>query len=93
MAKIKPTSKNVLVESLTEASKDSATKSGIIIPESIDSEKGGTEQGVVVETGPKVKAVKKGQKIIFSKYGNEEIKAGNKKYFIVSEDNLLAIIE
>ena len=100
MTKIKPLFKNVLVELLLEADKGIATKSGIIIPETIDSAKGGTEQGIVVETGPKAKAVKKGQKVIFSKYGNEEIKVGNsphggasKKYYIVNEENILAIIE
>ena len=97
---IKPLGNNVLVEPLSEEERGSETKSGIFIPETIDKEK--PDQGVVVEVGPGKldkngkripMSVKQGQKIVFSKYGPDEIKVGDKKYFIISEDNILAIIE
>ena len=38
-------------------------------------------------------SVKVGQKVIFSKYGPDEIKIAGKEYYIISESNILAIIE
>lgn len=76
------------------------TKSGIIIPDTVSKERG--EQGRVIAVGEGKRnddgklipvAVKKGQKIIFSKYGPDEIKIGDKEYYIISEANILAIIE
>ncbi|MDQ5957804.1 MAG: chaperonin GroES, partial [Patescibacteria group bacterium] len=37
--------------------------------------------------------VKKGQRVLFSKYGPDEIKVDGTEYLIVSESNILAIIE
>jgi len=100
MTKIKPLHNNVLIEPLSEAERGAMTKSGIIIPETIDKEK--PDQGKVVEIGPGRRdekgklipmSVKKGQRVVFSKYSPDEIKVGNKKYYIISEDNILAVIE
>lgn len=100
MTKIKPLYNNVLIEPLSEEERSHKTSAGILIPETIDKEK--PDQGRVIEVGPGKRdesgklipvSVKKGQKIIFSKYGPDEIKVGDKKYFIISEDNILAIIE
>jgi chaperonin GroES len=101
MIKIKPLHNNVLIEPLTEEERGVKTKSGIIIPETVDKEK--PDQGRVIEVGPGKRdengkiipmSVKKGQKVIFSRpYSVEEIKVDNKKYFIINEENILAIIE
>ncbi|MCX6731407.1 MAG: co-chaperone GroES [Candidatus Parcubacteria bacterium] len=100
MTKIKPLRNNVLIEPLSEEERGHKTKAGILIPDTIDKEK--PDQGRVIEVGPGKRdekgslipiSVKKGQKIIFSKYGPDEIKVGDKKYFIISEDNILATIE
>jgi chaperonin GroES len=100
MAKIKPLHNNVLIEPLAEEERGSKTKSGIIIPDTVDKEK--PDQGRIIEVGPGKKdnngkiipmSVKKGQKVVFSKYGPDEIKIGEKKYYIINEDNILAIID
>jgi len=100
MTKIKPLHNYVLIEPLSEEERSQKTKTGILIPETVDKEK--PDQGRVIEVGPGKRdengklipvSVKKGQKIIFSKYGPDEIKVGDKKYFIISEDNILAVIE
>ncbi len=100
MAKIKPLHNNVLIEPLAEEERGSKTKSGIIIPETVDKER--PDQGRIIEVGPGKKdhngkiipmSVKKGQKVVFSKYGPDEIKIGEKKYYIINEDNILAIID
>ncbi len=97
---VKPLGNNVLVEPLSDEERGSKTKSGIFIPETIDKER--PDQGTVIEVGPGKRdqggkivpvAVKKGQKIVFSKYGPDEIKVGDKKYYIISEDSILAVIE
>ena len=100
MAKIKPLHNNVLIEPISEEERGIKTKAGIIIPDTIDKEK--PDQGMIIEVGPGKRdengeiipmSVKKGQKVIFSKYGPDEIKIGDKKFYIISEDNILAIIE
>lgn len=95
---IKPLGDRVLVEPLK--ADDKKTASGIIIPDTVSKERG--EKGTVIAVGPgwhnqegKVfpLSVKKGDKIIFSKYGPDEIKVDGKDYFIISENNILAIYE
>ncbi|HDO23723.1 MAG TPA: co-chaperone GroES [bacterium] len=97
---IKPLGNNVLIEPLSEEERGSKTKAGIFIPETVDKEK--PDQGVVVAVGLGKRdengkiipmSVKKGQKVVFSKYGPDEIKVGDKKYYIISEDNILAVLE
>jgi chaperonin GroES len=99
-AKIKPLGDRVLVEPLSAEEKGGVTKSGIIIPDTVDKER--PEQGKVIEVGEgrmgddgKVipLKVKKGQTVIFSKYGPDEIKIDGREYLIVNEANILAIIE
>ena len=97
--KIKPLHNNVLIEPLSKEERGSKTKAGIFIPDTVDKEK--PDQGKIIEVGPGKRdqngklipmSVKNGQKVVFSKYGPDEIKVGDKKYYIISEDNILAII-
>jgi len=97
--KIYPLGDKVLVKT-DKDSDQTKTKSGIIIPDTINKER--PEAGVVIAVGtgryldtgqllpPKVK---KGDHIIFSKYGPDEIKINEEEYLIVSESNILAIID
>lgn len=100
MTKIKPLHNNILIEPLSEEERSLKTSAGILIPETVDKEK--PDQGRVIEVGPGKRdesgklisvSVKKGDKVVFSKYGPDEIKVNNKKYYIINEDNILAIIE
>lgn len=94
--KIKPLGDRVLIEPLYEEKK----KGGIILPETVDKErpeKGrviAVGQGRVDENGKKVPiSVKKGDKVLFTKYGPDEIKIDGKEYLIAKEENILAIIQ
>ena len=95
--KIVPLGDRVLVKPVQE--EDKKTKSGIIIPETINKEK--PEQGRVIavgegkyENGKLVASrVKVGDTIIFSKYSPDEIKVEGKEYYILKEENILAIIK
>jgi len=100
MNNIKPLGDRVLVEPISAEDRGAKTKSGIIIPDTIDKEK--PEEGTVVAVGPGRVGdngklipigIKKGQKVIFSKYGPDEVKIGDKEYYILSESNILAVIE
>ena len=97
--KIKPLHNNVLIEPISAEERGAKTKSGIFIPDTVDKEK--PDQGKIIEVGPGKRdqdgklvpmSVREGQKVVFSKYGPDEIKVGDKKYYIISEDNILAII-
>jgi chaperonin GroES len=89
---IKPLADRVLIEPISTEEK---TKSGIILPETADKEK--PEQGRVVAVGPgrpnKPISVKKGDVVLFTKYGPNEIKIDNKEYLIAKEEDILAILE
>ena len=77
-----------------------ATSSGIIIPDTVSKEK--SEQGIVVAVGEgrttdegkiiPIK-VKKGDRVLFSKYGPDEVVIDNEEYFVLSESSILAIIK
>jgi len=94
---IKPLHDHVLIEPVTQEEK---TKSGILLPRTAEKEK--PEQGKVIAVGPgKITSqgklipmgVKKGDKVLFTKYGPTEIKINNKEYLIAKEEDILAIIE
>lgn len=96
---IKPLGDRVLVEPILEDD-SGKSKHGIIIPETVSKEK--AEQGRVLAVGEgrltddgKILPlrVKKGQKVIFAKYGPDEIKVEGKEYYIISESSILAIYE
>ncbi|MBR1441312.1 MAG: co-chaperone GroES [Lachnospiraceae bacterium] len=74
---------------------EETTKSGIVLPGQ-DKEK--PQQAEVVAVGPgtsEVKMeVKKGDKVIFSKYSGTEVKLEeNDKYIVVKQEDILAIIK
>lgn len=93
----KPLSNHLFIEA---ASEDKKTKSGIVLPDSAEKEK--PMVGTVVAVGPgKVSekgerqptAVKVGDKVLFKKYGPDEIEVEGKKYLVGDEDDILAIVE
>jgi len=77
---------------------ETTTAFGIIIP---DTAKEKPETGVVVAVGPGKKTdngsvvpvgVKVGDKVMFSKYGFDEVKVAGVEYYLISEANILAIL-
>jgi chaperonin GroES len=94
---VKPLADRVLVKAITESE---TTKSGIVIPETVEKER--PEKGEVIAVGPgktldngnvKPMTVKVGDKIVFKKYGPDEIKADGEELLILDESDILAIIE
>jgi len=94
---IKPLSDHILIEPVKEEEK---TKFGILLPETANKER--PEEGVIVAVGPGKKtedgkmilmSLAVGQRVLFTKYGPNEIKVDGKEYLIAREDDILAIIE
>ena len=94
--KVKPLGDRVLIKRIEP---EEVVKGGIIIP---DTAKEKPQQGEVVEVGPGKRDekgnripidVKPGQKVLFSKYAGTEIAIDGEKYLIMSQDDILAIIE
>ena len=95
--KIQPLSDHVFIEALEGEEK---TKSGIVLPDTAEKEK--PIRGKVVAVGPgkftdkgdRIKmTVKKGNVVLFSKYGPNEVKIDKKEYLVCREEDILAIIE
>jgi chaperonin GroES len=93
---IKPLGDRVLVEPVEEKE---VKKGGIIIP---DTAKEKPMEAIVIavgtgktdDKGNKIPfEVKKGDRVLISKYGGTEIKIEDKEYKILSSDDILAILE
>ena len=93
---VKPLGDRVLVE---PAEDKEVKKGGIIIP---DSAKEKPTEGLVIalgtgktdDNGKKLPfEVKKGDRVLVSKYGGTEIKLDGKEYKILNSDDILAVIE
>lgn len=93
--KLKPLGDKVVVKQ-TEA--EEKTKSGIVLPETAKEKPqqgkvlavgpGKTEEGKVIEMEVKV-----GDKVIYSKYGGTEVRVEEEDLLILSQNDILAIVQ
>ena len=87
---IKPLADRVLIEPKEAEMK---TASGIYIP---DSAKENPQQGAVIAVGPGKKdepmEVKVGDTVLYGKYAGTEVTVEEKKYLIVKQSDILAIL-
>ncbi|MBU1148811.1 co-chaperone GroES [Patescibacteria group bacterium] len=91
---IQPLGDRVLIRALKESE---VTKSGIVLPDTAEKEK--PEKGEVIavgegrlnDEGKRIPLnVQKGDKIIFSKYGPDEIKIDDEELLIIKQEDILA---
>jgi len=96
LSSIKPTSGNLLVEP-EEQSKQTA--SGIYLPDNASGDK--PQQGKVLAVGAdeitekglkRESPVKKGDTVIYKKWGGNEVKFNGKEYLFVKFEDILAVI-
>lgn len=94
---IKPLGGRVLVKLLK---KEDVTKSGIVLPDTMDKEK--KAEGEVIAVGPgktlengsvSQMPVKVGDKILVKSWGGDEVKIDNEEYKIFDAEDILATIE
>lgn len=95
MANLKPIGDRILVRPVDS---EEVTKSGIVLP---DTAKEKPQEGEVLavgsgklEDGKRIPLeVKKGDRVIFAKYGGDEIKLNGEELKIISQSDVLAIVE
>jgi chaperonin GroES len=94
--KLKPLGDRLLVEPIEM---DEMTASGIVLPETAKEK---PMQGKVLAVGPGARdedgkriemEVKKGDTVLYAKYAGTEVKLDNKKYLILRESDVLALVE
>ena len=88
--KIKPMDDRLVLELLEE---ETRTKSGLYIP---DTAKEKPIMGKVIAVGTDEdlrEKIKEGDKVLFAKYGGEEISFDDRSYKIVQRSDVLAVIE
>ena len=94
--KVKPLHDRIIVKRLEEEEK---TKGGIIIPDTakekpIEGKVVAVGDGRINEKGTKIPLdVKKGDRVLFAKYGGTEIKIDGEEHLMMKEDDILGIIE
>src|SRR3989344_3336534 len=97
---IKPFGDRILVKPFTEDELKGGKKNhfGIVIPDTVSKEK--SAQGKVVAIGEGKREdgkfipinIKVGDRVIFSKYSYDEVEHEGEEYYLIKEDNILAII-
>jgi chaperonin GroES len=94
---IEPLGDKVLIKPLTE---EEVTASGIVLPDTVEKEK--PMQGEVIAVGPgkmqengqrSPMSVKKGDKILFTKYAPDEVEIEDEEYLVIEEDKILGIVK
>ena len=88
--KIKPLDDRVLLEPMPAEEK---TASGLIIP---DSAKEKPRVGTVIAVGTDEdlkEKIKEGNKVLFAKYGGDEIEMNGKEYRILQRSDILGVVE
>jgi chaperonin GroES len=79
--------------------REETTRSGIVLP---DTAKEKPQEGVVVavgtgrvtDEGDRIKPeVKEGEKVLYAKYAGTEVKLEDEEYLILSEKDILAVLE
>lgn len=94
--KIRPLHDRVLVKRLDE---EKTSPGGIVIPDSA-TEKPilgkviAVGNGKVLDNGElRALAVKKGDKVLFGKYGGTEVKIDGEEYLVLREDDIMGVVE
>ena len=96
MAKLRPLGDKILIRRVEAETK---TKSGIVLP---DSAKEKPKRGKIISLGDGERLesgerapwnVKKGDEVIFASYAGTEVKIDGEELMIMSEDDILAVVE
>lgn len=95
MGRIQPVGDRVVVK---PAAKEEVTKSGILIPDTVKEK---PQEGTVIAVGSgrlldngdrAAMDVRKGDRVLYAKYGGTEFKLDGEEYLVLKENDILAII-
>ena len=93
---LQPLGDRIVVKALEPEEK---TKSGLVLP---DTAKDKPKQGTVVAVGSgrvldngevKPLEVRKGERVLFGSYAGTEVKVNGKEFLVVSENEILAVLD
>lgn len=89
---IRPLGDRVLVKPLKE---EEITKSGIVLPDTVDKEKKAEGEIVALGAGEKLAKLNLtvGMKVLFKKWGGEEVKVDGADHKILDHEDIVAVIE
>jgi chaperonin GroES len=96
--KLVPLSDHVIVRAVD--AKEQSSVSGILIPDTSSKER--PQQGEVIAVGPgkmlesgvhAPMSVAVGQRVVFKKYAPDEVKVDREEYLVISESDIIAVIE
>jgi chaperonin GroES len=90
--KLKPLGDRIVVKPVTQ---EEVTKSGIVLPDTVEKEKKEEGEIVAIGDGEKIKKfnLQIGQKVIFGKYAGDEVKLEDVEYKVLKDEDVLAVIE
>jgi chaperonin GroES len=90
--KLRPLGDRIVVTPKTE---EEVTKSGIVLPDTVEKEK--KEEGTVVGIGSGEKIMKLGLKVgdtvMFGKYSGEDVEIDDVEYKVLKDEDVLAVLE
>lgn len=95
--KLRPLGDHVVVKPLDDTE---VTKAGIVLPDTVNKEK--PEKGEIIAIGPgklldngqrATPSVKVGEKVVFKKYSPDEVKVDGQEYLVISESDIMAVLE
>ncbi len=89
---IRPLGDRVLVKPLKE---EEVTKSGIVLPDTVDKEKKTEGEIIALGDGEKLSKLnlKVGMKVLFKKGWDDDITVDGEEYKVLDHDNVVAVIE
>lgn len=89
---LKPVGDRVIVQPLK---KEEVTASGIVLPDTVEKEQKAEGEILAIGSGEKITklGLSKGKKVIYKKYGGEEVEINDVEYKILDHDDILAIVE
>ncbi|MFA5889281.1 MAG: co-chaperone GroES [Candidatus Paceibacterota bacterium] len=98
-ARIIPLGSRILIKPFTKEELTSKNSFGIILPDTDSKEK--SEQGKVLAVGQGEYrdgkfipvTVKIGDKVVFSKYGYEDVNVNGEELYLIKEENILAVLK
>ena len=94
--KLRPLGDRVVIQ---PSAREEMTKSGIVLPDTVKEK---PQEGTIVAAGPgrilddgkrEAMDVKKGDKVLYAKYAGTEFKVEGDELLIVSQKDILAIVE
>lgn len=93
---LKPIGNRVVIKKIEQ---EQTTKSGIVLTDSAKEKSNEGEvvavgSGQLLDNGSRVEPeIKEGDKVVFQEYAGTEVKQGDDKYLILSETDILAVIQ